>query len=100
MLFDDRSMSTQLSSITPAAHHLELLLGVVWNQLNKIRKHLLNMGGKIYFIPIDFEIINGTKFKSKSGQNPRELMNEVKDLYKFIEEKLEANLKNVLRPLN
>jgi preprotein translocase subunit SecA len=49
MLFDDRSTSTQLSSITPAAHHLDILLGYIWNQVDKIIRHFIRIGNSMYF---------------------------------------------------
>jgi late competence protein required for DNA uptake (superfamily II DNA/RNA helicase) len=36
MLFDDRSTSTQLSSITPAVHHLDILWDTFGLKLKKL----------------------------------------------------------------
>jgi ankyrin repeat protein/preprotein translocase subunit SecA len=61
MLFDSRSHSIRLSGQMPATDHLELLHGMVWQQVKLIASHLISDQGNVYFINEEF-------YKNKSGE--------------------------------
>ena len=94
MLFDDRSYCTQLSSTTPAAHHLDILLALSWQYASKLRKHIINYENKIFFIKADFEIKSG-EITINSGENISNARIELDNFVEFIEEKTKNHLEKL-----
>ncbi|MCU0318325.1 MAG: hypothetical protein MUC61_03265 [Amoebophilaceae bacterium] len=99
MLFDDRNYSTQLSSLTPAMNHLEIVLGATWNLVNQIASRLRTIDGQCYFIKAE-------KFKDVTdgvilpeGQTLDSCSELIEDQVAFLRKYTTAHLETILRKL-
>ena len=98
MLFDDRNYSTQLSSLTPAMNHLEIVLGAVWNQVNLIASRLRTINGQCYFIKTEFkDTPDGIWLPG--GQTLDHCSELVDDQVAFLKQHTIAHLEKLLRKL-
>jgi ankyrin repeat protein len=100
MLFDDRSYSTQLSSLTPAMNHLEVVLGTIWCQINLIASHLRTIDGQDYVMLTDqFKDLPDGGIILPEGTTLAKCSRPVDDRLGFLKEKTIGHLETVLRKL-
>ena len=100
MLFDDRSYSTRLSSLTPAMNHLEMVLGTIWNQINLMASRLRTIDGQCYFIKAEkFEDVPGGGVILPEGQTLDSCSHLVDDPVAFLKQFTTAHLETLLRKL-
>jgi preprotein translocase subunit SecA len=98
MLYDGRNYSTQLSGLTPAMNHLEIVLGAAWNQVNQIASRLRTINGQCYLITEKFQDVEGGVVLPE-GKELASCGFAVEDQVEFLKQHTTAYLEKLLRKL-
>ena len=100
MLYDGRNYSIQLSSLTPAMNHLEIVLGSIWNHVNQIASRLRTIDGQCYLIKAkEFQDIPGGGVVLPAGQTLAECSRPVDDQVGFLQQNTATRIEQLIRKL-
>jgi hypothetical protein len=98
MLIDDNSKICRLSSKMPAMEELELVLAMIWQELDRIMKRIVRIENKIYCVTVPFKYDENGQIvllKEESDETDSDFI-ELENVFTFVNEHLKNYVQNKL----